>query len=120
MKSILLIDDSMIQHRIMKVLLKDKYELLMASSGLEGIKIAQKKKPDLILLDYDMPDMSGKETFEWLKDMDVTKDIPVLFLTGVSDKEYVEEVLRLRPQGYLLKPVEQNRLFEALQSILGE
>lgn len=120
MKRVLLIDDSMIQRRIMKVLLKDKYELLMASSGLEGIKIAQKEKPDLILLDYDMPDMSGKETFEWLQDMDVTKDIPVLFLTGVRDKADVEEVLKLRPQGYLLKPVEQNRLFEALQTILDE
>lgn len=120
MKSILLIDDSMIQHRIMKVLLKNKYELLMADSGGDGIRIAQKLQPDLILLDYDMPDLSGKETFKMLKEQDETKDIPVIFLTGVRDKEDVEEVLRLRPQGYLLKPVKQSRLFEAMRNILGE
>ena len=119
MKKILLIDDSMIQHRIMKVLLKDKYELLMADSGLEGVKIAVRERPDLILLDYDMPVLSGKETFQKLQEHEESRNIPVLFLTGVSDKGEVEEVLKLRPRGYLLKPVEQNRLLEAIEKVLS-
>ena len=100
------------------MLLQNNYETLMAPSGLEGIKIAKKEQPDLILLDYDMPIMSGKETFRKLQNEDETKDIPVIFLTGVDDREDVEAVLKCRPQGYLLKPVEQDRLLKTIQKIL--
>lgn len=118
MKSILLIDDSTIQHRILKMLLQEKYEVLMAISGMEGIKLAKKRHPDLILLDYDMPLLSGRETFKMLQEDPETSDIPVVFLTGVDEREYVKEVLKLGPQGYLLKPVEQNRLLETIQNII--
>ncbi|MCH5252095.1 MAG: response regulator [Lachnospiraceae bacterium] len=118
MERILLIDDSMIQLRTLSMLLQDKYETVMATSGLEGIKLAKKKQPDLILLDYDMPGMSGRETFRQLQESEDTKDIPVVFLTGVDDRRDVEEVLKLRPQGYLLKPVEQERLLQTILDAL--
>lgn len=120
MKLILLIDDSMIQLRTLDVLLKHKYKTIMATSGIEGIKIARDEQPDLILLDYDMPIMSGKETFRKLKEHVETRKIPVVFLTGVDGRKDVEEVLKYQPQGYLLKPVKQERLLETIQSILCE
>lgn len=120
MKRILLIDDSMIQHRIIGVMLKGQYELISSTSGVEGIGIAKKQQPDLILLDYDMPVMSGKATFRKLQEQEETKDIPVVFLTGVNDEKAVMEVLRLRPQGYLLKPVEPNSLLKALDKAFAD
>lgn len=118
MKRILLIDDSMIQLRILNGLLHGKYEISMTTSGEEGIELAEKVQPDLILLDIDMPVMSGKETFRRLQEQKETKKIPVIFLTGVDDKTEIESVLQYRPQGYLLKPVDQNRLLETIQDIL--
>ena len=118
MKRILLIDDSMIQLRILQGLLRNKYETVMATSGLEGLSLAKEEQPDLILLDYDMPIMSGKQTYRKLQEQAETKDIPVVFLTGVDGRKEVEEVLVYRPQGYLLKPVQQNRLLETVEKLL--
>lgn len=120
MKKILLIDDSGIQLRILKGILQDSYEVLMAASGLEGLEIVKEKKPDLILLDYKMPMFDGKATLKKLREKEETKDIPVVFLTGVNDKEDIQEVLELRPQGYLLKPVEPDRLFEIIHKVIGK
>ena len=119
MKRILLIDDSMIQHRILNVMLQDKYETLTSTSGLEGIRIAKREQPDLILLDYAMPLMSGKETFKKLQEQEETKNIPVIFLTGVDERKDVEQVLKYRPQGYLLKPVEKERLLQSIEQVLS-
>ena len=120
MKRILLIDDSQIQHRIISVMLQGKYELLTAVSGIEGFRIAKEEQPDLILLDYDMPVLSGMETLQKLQAQEETKQIPVIFLTGIDDKDDVVKVLRLRPQGYLLKPVEQKLLLQTIEKTLQE
>ncbi len=120
MKTILLIDDSMIQLRILQGMLRRDYNILMAASGFEGIEMAKQKQPDLILLDYDMPVMGGRETLKNLRDSEKTREIPVIFLTGVDERREIEAVLKLRPQGYLLKPVEQDRLFETIRKILGK
>ena len=120
MRSILIIDDSMTQQRIIKKLLQDRYEILTSESGVDGIKIAKEVKPDLILLDYDMPILSGKETFQRLQKQAETKNIPVIFLTGLDKREDVEAVLKLRPRGYLLKPVEQDKLLRTIKSVLPD
>lgn len=75
-------------------------------------------KPDLIFLDYDMPEGDGKETFEQIKQMEQAKDVPVVFLTSIRDKKRIEEVLSLKPAGYVLKPAEQSRIFETLEELL--
>ncbi len=120
MDKILLIDDSMIQLRILEGMLRKDYEIIMATSGFEGIDAARKQLPDLILLDYDMPVMGGRETLKNLREGEDTKDIPVIFLTGVDERDEIEAVLRLRPQGYLLKPVDQDRLFDTIRKTLAK
>ncbi len=120
MKRILLVDDSNVQLRIISAMLQGKYEMLMSTSGLEAIRMAREEQPDLILLDYDMPVLSGKETFQKLQQQEETRDIPVIFLTGIDEKDDVVQVLKLRPQGYLLKPVEQKLLIESIEKSLSE
>ena len=117
-KKILVVDDSAVQLRMMKNLLHDQYEVSLVKSGKEAISYLNRKVPDLIFLDYDMPDGDGKETFEQIKQMENAKDIPVVFLTSIRDKERIEDVLALKPAGYVLKPTEQTRIFETLEELL--
>ncbi len=116
-KKIMVIDDSKVQLRALSELMKGKYEVVTASTGRGGIEMAKQDGADLILLDYSMPGLDGKETFEILRSTAETKHIPVIFITGDDDKEDIMEVLKLHPQGYLLKPVKPERLFKAIEEV---
>lgn len=118
-KRIVVIDDSKVQLRALSELMKGRYEVVTASTGRSGIDILKQDGADLVLLDYSMPGLDGKETLEILRSNVETKDIPVIFITGDDDKEDVVKVLKLHPQGYLLKPVKPERLFQALDEALG-
>ena len=87
----------------------------MANSGLQAIKWLGKNKADLILLDHEMPVTSGPQVLEMLRSDPETASIPVMFLTGKSDKESVMAVLSLRPEGYFLKTIEREELLQQLK-----
>ena len=91
----------------------------MATSGMQALTLIGKKKPDMIFLDYEMPMCDGKMTLEMIREIDEAKDIPVVFLTGVSDKSHIEAVLKLKPAGYLLKPADASRIYGIIEEILG-
>lgn len=117
-KRILAVDDSGILLRSVKAMLEKTYEISVATDGMMALKQAIKKKPDLILLDYEMPKMDGKETLEELRRDEELKDIPVVFLTGIAERENIMAVLKLKPEGYLLKPIDQQRLVETIEKVL--
>lgn len=117
-KTILLVDDVAVQLRAMENILKDKYNIRMATSGDAAIELIKKSRPDLILLDYDMPGYDGKETFELIQNEENGKDVPVVFVTGVKEKDRIMKVLKLKPVGYLIKPVKREDLLEMAQQIL--
>lgn len=119
-KKIVVIDDSKVQLRAMSELMKNQYEVVTASTGRGGIEILKQDGADLVLLDYSMPGLDGRETLEILRSHEETKNIPVIFITGDDDKEDIVEVLKLHPQGYLLKPVKPERLFQAIREVLGK
>lgn len=79
------------------------FKVLEAMNGLQGLKTAQKEKPDLILLDLNLPEMSGFEVLANLKRDDATKDIKVLILTNYSQKEDIDRCLELGADDYLIK-----------------
>ncbi len=114
-KCILLVDDNAMQLRVLNTMLKDKYEVKLATSGAGAIELIQKKVPDIIFLDYEMPEQDGKETLRQIREMEQAKDVPVVFLTGVGDKPHIEAVLELKPAGYLLKPASKEMIFEMLE-----
>lgn len=117
-KSILLVDDSGVYLRTMKGLIGDGYDVSMTTSGLNAIKLIHEKRPDLILLDYEMPMYDGKQTLKAIRESEQLKDIPVVFVTAVNKKENIEAVLKLRPAGYLLKPVDKDRLMQMIKDII--
>jgi CheY-like chemotaxis protein len=118
-KHILVVDDDSRMLKVVKVHLKAKYNVATAINGKLAMKFLEKKKTDLILLDYQMPGENGPEIFEKLKSNPDTKDIPVVFLTGVDDMKKVQEVLKLKPQGYLLKPIEHDKLISTIEGLIG-
>ena len=100
---ILVVDDSITIRESIKKLLEPDYEVTPAESGVSAIRTITLNRPDLILLDYEMPVVDGKQTLEMLRWEKAFSDIPVIFLTGRSDPELVRELLSLKPAGYLLK-----------------
>ncbi len=113
-KRILIIDDDPQYLSLIRQWLNGMYKISVANSGLQGIKYLGKNKVDLILLDYEMPVTSGPQVLEMLRSDEDTKNIPVIFLTGKSDKDSVMSVVGLRPEGYLLKSIEKEKLIEKL------
>ena len=81
----------------------ENFEVLTALNGMQGVKIAQKELPDLILLDLNLPEMNGFEVLANLKHDKVTQDIPVIVLTNYSQKEDIDKCFSLGAADYLIK-----------------
>ena len=102
-KKILVVDDSGVMLHSIKGWLGKDYHVTLANSGLSAIKYMTLNRPDLILLDYEMPVCDGRQTLEMIRSETEVADIPVIFLTGKGDKESIMKVMALKPEGYLLK-----------------
>ncbi len=102
-KQILVVDDSDIALQAMKGLLEKDYRVSLAKSGMAAIRCISLNRPDLILLDYDMPVCDGSQVLEMIRAEEGFEDIPVIFLTGRVDKKSVQKVIPLKPMGFLLK-----------------
>ena len=117
---IMIVDDSALLLRSMKGMLEKYYEISLAKSGEQALKMIPRENPDLILLDYEMEGMDGRAVFETMKEDENMKLIPVVFLTSVSDRQSIYSVLKSRPEGYILKPPDERRLRQAIEGILRE
>ncbi len=118
-KHILVIDDSPIMLKTIKEHIQDEYDVATAVNGKVALGFLRRKKTDLILLDYEMPDENGLEVLKKLRSNSLTKDIPVVFLTGVSDRGKIREALVHKPQGYLLKPIDHEKLKDTIEKLIG-
>jgi sigma-B regulation protein RsbU (phosphoserine phosphatase) len=104
--SILVVDDTPANLTLMTGLLQDDYQVRAATSGEKALKIAcSENPPDLILLDIMMPEMDGHEVCRRLKADEKTQDIPIIFLTAMSEAEDEEKGLKLGAVDYITKPV---------------
>ena len=92
----------------MTQLLAAHYDLIEASSSISAIKKITINRPDLVLLDYEMPVCDGRQALEMIRSDEDIADIPVMFLTGRGDKESVRKVMALKPEGYLLKTMPED------------
>ena len=100
--------------RLIKEQLKDTYTVATAINGDIAIKFLESKKTDLVILDYEMPHENGAEVLKKIRDKEVTSNLPVIFLTGISEREKIQNVLSFKPQGYLLKPIEREKLLQII------
>ncbi len=119
-KTVMLVDDSPIQLRTLSSALAGRYNVQVANSGMKALTLIGKNVPDIIFLDYEMPMCDGKMTLQMIREVDEAKDIPVVFLTGMKDKEHIKEVLALKPAGYLLKPPNLDTIFQTIEDVLAK
>ena len=115
---ILVIDDATIIHKTIKGYLDSRYEVATAISGRIALRFLNAKEVSLILLDYEMPEMNGPAVLEELRKDPYLATIPVVFLTGINDVEKIKNALALKPQGYLLKPVEKEALIAKIRELI--
>lgn len=102
-KKILVVDDSAVICQAMTELFSSDYNVSTAQSGLSAIRCITLDRPDLVLLDYEMPVCDGSQVLEMIRAESDFADIPVMFLTGRVDAESVKKVIALRPAGYFAK-----------------
>ncbi|MCI9615111.1 MAG: response regulator [Dorea sp.] len=102
-RKILVVDDSLTIRQGMKNLLEEDYDVAMVDSGVAAIRCIILDRPDLVLLDYEMPVCNGKQVLEMLRSENSFEGLPVIFLTGRTDPETVRNLVSMRPDGYLAK-----------------
>ncbi|MCL2805826.1 MAG: response regulator [Treponema sp.] len=118
-RKIIYVDDVNYSLMTVKTRLKEKYEIFPAESVLKMYEFLEFFKPELILLDVNMPDIDGYEAIKSLKADPRYSDIPVIFLTGNSDRESVVKGLSLGAVDYVVKPFSATKLIESIESHLN-
>lgn len=103
--TLLLVDDEPVNLRVLRQVLQDDYQLVFAKNGQEALRVALEKLPALILLDIMMPDMTGLEVCEHLKQQEQTRTIPVIFVTALNDQTDEARGLEAGAVDYISKPI---------------
>lgn len=120
-KHILAVDDNAEQLMQIKEHLKEFYEVTLVGSGKDAIRFLKKRKVDLILLDYIMPEMDGPEVINELRQDQALANIPVIFLTGVKEKnKVIKTLVDIKPQGYIVKPSKKSALVAKIIDVFDE
>lgn len=117
-KHILVVDDDSSVLKLLKGYLAERYDVATAISGKIALKFLETKKTDLVLLDYEMPNENGAEVLAKIRENGSTEKLPVVFLTGVTERKKILEVLAMKPQGYLTKPIDMEKLSSTIKGVL--
>ena len=110
---------------VKEVLESEGYEVISAPNGVKGLSTMRSQRPDLVILDVQMPEMDGFEVFEEMRKDDALKAIPVVMLTGIREKvgmgfsaDGMKDYMGERPQDYVEKPIDPEKLKETIEKIL--
>ena len=116
-KSILIIDDMSESLRSLKTILENDYSVRLAKSGELAKSILESVGIDLILLDLEMPEITGFEYLNWLKQNPITRNIPVIFISSHSEEEIVRYAAQQDIRGYIKKPVDPALLKKRVREV---
>ena len=119
-KLVVLVDDNLANLKIGKNVLSEKYTVATAPSAAKLFGLLENNQPCLILLDIDMPEMDGYEAIKLLKSKPETKDIPVIFLTGLADPLEEEKGRALGAVDYITKPFDPPGLIACIEKHTGK
>lgn len=90
-----------------------------AINGKVAMKFLETKRTDMVLLDYEMPEENGAAVLRKIRENSKTRNLPVVFLTGITERGKIQEVLALKIQGYLLKPIDMEKVSSTIKGVLG-
>jgi putative two-component system response regulator len=115
MKKILVVDDNIASLKQIAALLAADFDIMSADSGAMALQVCAAERPDLVLLDVQMPDMNGMETITRLKENSELKQVPVIFLTGLNDPETEVKALELGAMDFVSKPIDREILLHRIK-----
>lgn len=120
-KCILIVEDNELNKKLFRDLLEaNGYKTVHTADGMEVMDLARAEKPDLILMDIQLPEVSGLEVTGWLKKDDELKKIPIVALTAFAMKGDEEKILAGGCQGYLSKPISVASFLATVKKFLNE
>lgn len=117
-KTILVVDDSVPSLKLCQGLLRDDYDIRLAKSGKMALAALGNICPDVILLDIEMPDMTGFEVIEEIKNQNLFEDIPVIFVTSHATERLVARAVEHGAKGYIVKPFDARILRTKIEQAL--
>jgi len=119
-KKILLVEDNPVNRRLAEFLLRSQgYQVRAATNAQEAFDTIKAERPDLILMDVQLPGMDGLEATKQLKEDPTTRDIPVVAVTSYAMKGDREKALAAGCSGYITKPIDKDTFVREVASVLG-
>lgn len=117
-RKVLVVDDMQVNRMLLSLELENSYEIAQAGDGRAAIESAHAESPDLILLDIQMPEMSGFEVLAELKTDATTQSIPVIFMSAHIEPEEQEKAKEMGADGFVFKPIDTQVVLEEINRIL--
>ncbi|MCH7796682.1 MAG: response regulator [Proteobacteria bacterium] len=118
-KTVLVVEDNELNMKLFHDLLEAHgYNILQTKDGMDALRLAREHKPDLILMDIQLPEVSGLEVTKWIKEDDDLKSIPVIAVTAFAMKGDEEKIREGGCEAYIAKPISVTNFLETVQRFL--
>ena len=119
-KTVLIVEDNELNMKLFNDLVETRgCAIIQTRSGVEAVDLARKHRPDLILMDIQLPEVSGLQVTQWLKDDDSLKSIPIIAVTAFAMKGDEEKIRQGGCEAYLSKPISVGKFLETIDKFLG-
>ena len=119
-KTVLIVEDNELNMKLFNDLLEAHgYTTLKTRDGIQALGIAREHRPDLILMDIQLPEVSGLEVTKWLKEDDDLRHIPVIAVTAFAMKGDEEKIRQGGCEDYIAKPITVSKFLETVQKYIG-
>jgi putative two-component system response regulator len=119
-KVVLAVDDMAVSLTTIRTILQHEYDVRLVKSASLALEMLKQVKVDLILLDIEMPEISGLEFVGLLKQSPELKNIPVIFVTSHANPQFIDQAMAFEIEGYIVKPFIPEALIKRVKSVLGE
>ena len=120
-KTVMIVEDNELNMKLFNDLLEAKgYRTVKTKNGMEALDLARAEKPDLILMNIQLPEVSGLEVTRWLKNDDALHTIPVIAVTAFAMKGDEERIRQGGCEAYISKPISVVKFLETIQNYLGD
>lgn len=118
--TILVVDDDYLNRELLQAHMENAhYKVILANSGAKALEMAARELPDIILMDVNMPGLSGYIVCNQLKKSSITGHIPILLMTAMDDEESIARAAAAGADGFVSKPLDIHRMFEQISSLIG-
>ena len=119
-KTVLVVEDNDLNMKLFHDLLEaHAYNIIQTKDGMDALRLARQYRPDLILMDIQLPEVSGLEVTKWIKEDDTLKSIPVVAVTAFAMKGDEEKIRQGGCEAYIAKPISVTNFLETVQRFLN-